>query len=75
MQQYNNQYNNNFNKKPETLVDYKYICIKKDNFDVNMIQLNYNNIKQNNHIEIIYKTPSILLEGLFLKTPAILSPG
>lgn len=71
MQQYNNQYNNNFNKKPETLVDYKYICIKKDNFDVNMIQLNYNNIKQNNHIEIIYKTPSILLEGLFLKTPII----
>jgi len=71
MQQYNNQYNNNFNKKPDTLVDYKYICIKKDNFDVNMIQLNYNNIRQNNHIEIIYKTPSILLEGLFLKTPAI----
>ena len=61
------------NKKSDTIVDYKYICIKKDYFDVSLIKLNYNNIKKNNHIEIIYKSPSILLEGLFFKTPQISS--
>jgi hypothetical protein len=66
----NNQSNN---KKPDTIVDYKYICIKKDYFDVSLVQLNYTNIKKNNHIEIIYKSPSILLEGLFFKTPPISS--
>jgi hypothetical protein len=62
---------NNINRKNDTVVDYKYICIKKDYFDVNMVQLNYTNIKKNNHIEIIYKMPSIFLEGLFFKTPPI----
>jgi len=64
-------YISNINKKPETIVDYKYICIKKDHFDVNMVQLNYANINYTNHIEINYKSPSIFLEGLFFKTPPI----
>ena len=67
------QNQNQNNKKSETIVDYKYICIKKDYFDVSLVQLNYDNIKKNNHIEIIYKSPSILLEGLFFKTPPISS--
>ena len=67
-----NNTNNTNNKKNElTVVDYKYICIKKDCFDVNMINLNYNNIKLNNHIEIIYKSPTIILDGIFFKTPPI----
>jgi hypothetical protein len=52
-------------------VDFRYICIKKDFFDVNMIYLNYMTIKDHNYIEIIYKSPSIFLEGLFFKTPII----
>jgi len=68
---YNSNNYNNINRKNDTVVDYKYICIKKDYFDVNMVQLNYTNIKKNNHIEIIYKMPSIFLEGLFFKTPPI----
>ena len=59
------------NKKNDSSVDYKYICIKKDCFDANMIILNYNNIKKYNNIEIIYKSPTITLEGLFFKTPPI----
>ena len=59
------------NKKNDSSVDYKYICIKKDCFDANMIILNYNNIKKYNYIEIIYKSPTITLEGLFFKTPPI----
>jgi hypothetical protein len=55
----------------ETLVDYKYICIKKEHFDVSMIYLNYTNLKKRNNIEIIYKSPSIFLDGLFFKTPPI----
>lgn len=51
--------------------DYKYICIKKEYFDVNMIYLNYTNVKKEKYIEIIYKSPSIFLEGLFFKTPPI----
>ena len=72
-QQYQKQSNesNYLNKKNDSIVDYKYICIKKDYFDVSLVQLNYTNINKTNHIEIIYKTPSILLEGLFLKTPSI----
>ena len=40
MQNYQN------NKKSDTIVDYKYICIKKDYFDVSLIKLNYDNIKK-----------------------------
>ena len=58
------------NNKNNTFIDYKYICIKKDKFDVNVINLNYNNI-ENNNIEIIYKSPSIILDGIFLKTSPI----
>ena len=71
MNQNHNQ-NNNI-KKIDTIVDYKYICIKKNFFDVSLVQLNYSNIRKSNHIEIIYKSPSILLEGLFFKTPPISS--
>ena len=73
MNQNHNHIHNQSNniKKPDTIVDYKYICIKKDFFDVSSVQLNYSNIKKTNHIEIIYKSPSILLEGLFFKTPPI----
>ena len=60
------------NNKNNTFIDYKYICIKKDIFDVNVINLNYNNI-ENNNIEIIYKSPSIILDCIFLKTPPISS--
>ena len=67
----NNMDNNKNNKKFELLVDYKYICIKKDVFDINMIELNFNNIYFNNQIELIYKSPTIILDGIFLKTPAI----
>lgn len=52
-------------------VDFVYICIKKEFFDVNMIYLNYYNLKKKKQIEIIYKSPSIFLEGLFLKTPEL----
>jgi len=67
----NNKNQNQNNKKFELLVDYKYICIKKDVFDINMIELNFNNIYFNNQIELIYKSPTIILDGIFLKTPAI----
>jgi hypothetical protein len=60
-------------KKNDNSAEYKYICIKKDHFDVNMINLNYSNIKNSNYIEIIYKTPTIILDGLFIKTPKISS--
>lgn len=52
-------------------VDYKYICIKKEFFDVNMVYLDYTNLRNNTFIEIIYKSPSIYLDGLFFKTPDI----
>jgi len=58
-------------KKIDLLVDYRYICIKKDIFDVNMVELNFNNINYNNQIELIYKSPTIILDGIFLKTPPI----
>ena len=66
-------YNNNNNQqiKKNTSVDYKYICIKKDVFDSSMIYLNYASLKKNKYIEIIYKSPSVFLEGLFFKTPPI----
>ena len=35
-------------------VDYKYICIKKDFFDTNMIYLDYTNLRNVNYIEILY---------------------
>jgi hypothetical protein len=66
-----NNYQNQNIKKTELLVDYRYICIKKDIFDVNMVDLNFNNINYNNQIELIYKSPTIILDGIFLKTPPI----
>ena len=66
--------NYNFqNKKNNTSVEYKYICIKKDVFDSTMINLNYLNLKDKKVIEIIYKSPSVYLEGLYFKTPPISS--
>jgi hypothetical protein len=65
---------NNHNQqiiKKNTSVDYKYICIKKDVFDSSMIYLNNSSLKKNKYIEIIYKSPSVFLEGLFFKTPPI----
>ena len=67
----NINYQNQNIKKTELLVDYRYICIKKDIFDVNMVDLNFNNINYNNQIELIYKSPTIILDGIFLKTPPI----
>ena len=70
----NNNQNQNQNHqivKKNTSVDYKYICIKKDVFDSSMIYLNYASLKKNKYIEIIYKSPSVFLEGLFFKTPPI----
>jgi len=52
-------------------VDYRYICIKKEHFDVSMIYLKYMNLKKENYMEIIYKSPSIFLDGLFFKTPPL----
>ena len=57
--------------KKKSSVDYKYICIKKDVFDITMVYLNYLTLKKKKYIEIIYKSPSVFLEGLFFKTPAI----
>lgn len=59
-------------KRPfDTTVDYKYICIKKEFFNPDMIYLNYTVLKLRKYIEIIYKSPSIFLDGLFFKTPKI----
>jgi hypothetical protein len=52
-------------------IEHRYICIKKEHFDVSMIYLNYTNMKKRSNIEIIYKSPSIFLDGLFFKTPMI----
>ena len=71
-----NTYTSNYiipHKKNDNCADFKYICIKKEHFDVNMIYLNYTNMKKHKYIEIIYKSPSVFLEGLFFKTPPILS--
>ena len=65
--------NNSQQIKKNTSVDYKYICIKKDVFDPSMIFLNYSSLKHKKYIEIIYKSPSVFLEGLFFKTPPISS--
>ena len=65
--------NNSQTIKKNTSVDYKYICIKKDVFDSSMIFLNYSSLKNKKYIEIIYKSPSVFLEGLFFKTPPISS--
>jgi len=62
-------FNKKYNKK--TSVDYNYISIKKDVFDINMVYLNYLTLRQNKYIEIIYKSPSVFLEGLFFKSPDI----
>jgi hypothetical protein len=48
-----------------------YLCIKKDHFNENMVYLNYNNLKQKKSIAIIYKSPSIFLDGLFFQTPQL----
>ena len=72
----NKEKKNNYNfqnKKANTSVEYKYICIKKDVFDSTMINLNYLNLKDKKVIEIIYKSPSVYLEGLYFKTPPISS--
>jgi hypothetical protein len=58
-------------KKTDNSAEFKYICIKKEFFDVNMIYLNYTDVKKDKYIEIIYKSPSIFLEGLFFKTPPL----
>jgi len=55
----------------DNTVDFRYICIKKEHFDVCMIYLKYMNLKKANYIEIIYKSPSIFLDGLFFKTPPL----
>ena len=55
----------------DNTVDYRYICIKKEHFDVNMIYLKYMNLKKENYMEIIYKSPSIFLDGLFFRTPPL----
>ena len=65
--------NNQQIKKNNTSVDYKYICIKKDVFDISMIFLNYSSLKYQKCIDIIYKSPSVFLEGLYFKTPPISS--
>jgi hypothetical protein len=64
---------NKFNQvtKTNSSVDYKYICIKKDVFDITMLYLNYLSLQKNKYIEIIYKSPSVFLEGLYFKTPPI----
>jgi hypothetical protein len=67
----NNNNNNQHIIKKNTSVDYKYICIKKDVFDSSMIYLNNSSLQKNKYIEIIYKSPSVFLEGLFFKTPPI----
>jgi hypothetical protein len=54
-------------------IDIRYICIRKEHFDVAMIYLKYTNLKKENYIEIIYKSPSIFLDGLFFKTPPLSS--
>lgn len=61
----------NYFKKFDNVAEFKYICIKKQHFDVNMIYLNFTEIKDRKCIEIIYKSPSIYLDGLFFKTPPI----
>ena len=68
-----NFHNTQYLKKNNSSVDFKYLCIKKDFFDVSMVSLNYKDLKKNKHIEIIYKSPSAFLEGLFFKTPKIKS--
>jgi len=55
----------------DNTVDFQYICIKKEHFDVNMVYLKYTNLKKENYMEIIYKSPSIFLDGLFFKTPPL----
>jgi hypothetical protein len=55
----------------DNTVDYRYICIRKEHFDVSMIYLKYTNLKKENYMEIIYKSPSIFLDGLFFKTPPL----
>jgi hypothetical protein len=59
------------NRDYDNTVDFRYICIKKEHFDVNMVYLKYTNLKKENYMEIIYKSPSIFLDGLFFKTPPL----
>ena len=68
-----NFHNTQYHNKNDAAVDFKYICIKKDCFDVNMVDFSYANLNKNKYIEIIYKSPSVFLEGLYLKTPIITS--
>ena len=68
---YNTIIDNTKKDKKKSSVDYKYICIKKDIFDITMVYLNNLTLKKKKYIEIIYKSPSVFLEGLFFKTPAI----
>ena len=68
-----NFHNTQYHNKNDAAVDFKYICIKKDCFDVNMVDYSYANLNKNKYIEIIYKSPSVFLEGLYLKTPQISS--
>jgi len=52
-------------------VSFKYLCIKKEYFNPSMIYLNYISIIDRKCIEVIYRSPSIYLDGLFFKTPNI----
>jgi len=67
----NNEMIEQINKPRQKSIDFNYICIKKEYFDVNMIYLNYIGIKKTKYIEIIYKSPSVFLDGLFFKTPEL----
>ena len=67
----NNSNSNTDNSNTEFNIEYTYICIKKQYFNVKLIDLNYSNIKTKQYIDIIYKSPSIYLDGIFLKTPPI----
>lgn len=52
-------------------IEYSYICIKPEYFDVKGIELKCNDTKKDRNIEILYKSPTLSLEGLFFKTPPI----
>ena len=48
-------------KQPTTLqnentVDFQYICIRKEYFDIGMIYIKYTNLKKVNYMEIIIQT-------------------
>lgn len=48
-----------------------YLCIKKEHFNVSMVYLNYCNLINRKCISILYKSPSIFLDGLFFHSPLL----